>query len=112
MTLDAVTQTRALAEQNGSAFLVLLVPTKEEVYLPLLEQDPPALTVPFAAQFEKLGIPYLDLTPGFRARARHGERLFFEADGHPNAAGYRLMADLVLAHSHGDAEIYDALILE
>lgn len=112
MTLDAVKQTRALAEQNGSAFLVVLVPTKEEVYLPLLEEEPPPLTAPFAAQFEQLGIPYLDLTPGFRARARQGERLFFEIDGHPNAAGYRLMADLVLAHLQRNTEIYNALFPE
>jgi lysophospholipase L1-like esterase len=107
MTLDAVEQTRALAEQNGSAFLVLLVPTKEEVYLPLLDQEPPPLTAPFAAQFDDLGIPYLDLTPGLRASARQGERLFFEVDGHPNAAGYRLMADLVLDHLRNNADRYD-----
>jgi hypothetical protein len=49
-----------------------------------------------AAQFEKDGLPYLDLTPQFQARARQGERLFFEIDGHPNAAGYRLIAEVVL----------------
>ena len=31
-------------------------------------------------------------------------RLFFKVDGHPNAVGYRLMADLILDHlrSHPD----------
>ena len=107
LTIDAVERTRALAEQNGSAFLVLLVPTKEEVYLPLLGEKPPPATAPFAARFNALGVPYLDLTPGFRASARQGERLFFEVDGHPNAAGYRLVADLVLAHLRDSPARYD-----
>jgi hypothetical protein len=94
--LDAVEQTRALAAGIGGKFLVLLVPTKEEVYLPLLNERPPPGTAVFAAHFRATGIPYVDLTPSFQARARAGERLFFEIDGHPNAAGYHLFADVVL----------------
>jgi lysophospholipase L1-like esterase len=98
LVLDAVRRTRALAQETGSQFLVLLVPTKEEVYLPLVDEKPPPATAPFATQFEQDGLPYLDLTPYFQARARQGERLFFEVDGHPNAAGYRLVAEVVLDH--------------
>jgi lysophospholipase L1-like esterase len=96
LVLDAVQRTRALAEQKGSRFLVLLVPTKEEVYLPLVDEPSPPATEPFVDQFASDGVPYLDLTPYFQARARAGERLFFEVDGHPNAAGYRLIAEAVL----------------
>ena len=96
LVLDAIRQTQALAEAAGSQFVVVLVPTKEEVYLPLVEDQAPPATAPFAAQFEEDGLPYLDLTPPFQARAREGERLFFEVDGHPNAAGYRLIAEVVL----------------
>jgi hypothetical protein len=35
---------------------------------------------------------------GGRERARRGERLFFEVDGRPNAAGYELMGMIVLDH--------------
>ena len=49
-------------------------------------------------------LPYLDLTPDFQARAREGERLFFEVDGHPNAAGYRLIAEVVLDHLRSTAQ--------
>jgi lysophospholipase L1-like esterase len=96
LVLDAVRQTQALPAENGSEFLVLLVPTKEEVYLPLVDEEPPPATAPLAAVFDDDGVPYLDLTPHFQSRARDGERLFFEVDGHPNAAGYRLMAEVVL----------------
>lgn len=96
LVLDAIQRTRALAEQNGSRFLVLLVPTKEEVYLPLVDEPSPPAAAPFAAQFASDGVPYLDLTPYLQARARAGERLFFEVDGHPNAAGYRVIAEAVL----------------
>jgi lysophospholipase L1-like esterase len=104
LVLDAVEQTRALAEQNGSRFLVLLMPTKEEVYLPLLDERPPPATAPFVAQFEEDGTPYLDLTLHLQASAREGHRLFFEVDGHPNATGYRLIAQVVFDHLRRYAE--------
>jgi lysophospholipase L1-like esterase len=107
LVLEAVQRTRSLAEQDGSDFLVLLMPTKEEVYLPLLGEPGPDVTAPFVARFEEEGVPYLDLTPHFQTRARQGERLFFKVDGHPNAAGYRLMAQIVLDHLRNDTQRHD-----
>jgi hypothetical protein len=104
LALDAVHQSRELAQRNASEFLVVLVPTKEEVYLPLVGEEPPPAISQFVQEFDAAGIPYLDLTPGFQARARQQERLFFKVDGHPNAVGYRLMAALIVDHlrSHPD----------
>ena len=98
LVLEAVEQARALAEQGDSEFLVLLVPTKEKVYLPLLDEPQPEVIAPFLDAFDKAGIPYLDLTPHLQASARQGERLYFEVDGHPNAAGYRRIAQVVFEH--------------
>jgi lysophospholipase L1-like esterase len=106
LVLRAVEQTRALAELNGSRFLVLLMPTKEEVYLPLLDERAPPAVAPFIPQLEAVGIAYLDLTPPLQAHARQGERLFFEVDGHPNAAGYRVIAQAVLDHLRSDPDGY------
>jgi hypothetical protein len=79
--------------------LVALFPTKEEVHRPLLGDDQGEswgiLVKPFVAAFERLGIRYLDPTPILQERATQGERLFFEVDVHPNAKGYRLIADAV-----------------
>jgi lysophospholipase L1-like esterase len=108
LVLDTVEQARALVEQNGSQFLVLLMPTKEEIYLPLLDDEERAPAIaPFVAAFQAMGIPYLDLTVPLRAGARQGERLFYEVDGHPNATGYGLIARAVLDHLRRDSQRYD-----
>jgi hypothetical protein len=39
----------------------------------------------------------LDLTPTLQERARAGEALYFEVDGHPNAAGHHRIAERVRA---------------
>src|SRR3954452_15422649 len=83
---------RTLAAQQGTKVVVLLFPTKEEVYLPLLNQPVPRPAAPFAAELARRGIDYLDLTGTFTARARAGRSLYFELDPHPNQPGYTLAA--------------------
>ena len=95
LVLEAVEQVRAAAEGAGARFLVVLFPTKEEVYLPLFERPVPDLTPPFARALRARGIPVVDLLPVFRARAAEGERLFLEVDIHPNEDGYALVAEAV-----------------
>jgi hypothetical protein len=41
-----------------------------------------------------LGIPFLDTTEEFIEGERRGQRLYWPIDGHCNAAGYRLVADI------------------
>lgn len=98
LVLDALERINALAAQQGTHALMVLQPGKEQVYLPLLGETRGDPTVALRAALDRLGIDYLDLAPGFRARAAAGERLFFEVDGHPNQAGYALTARLVQAH--------------
>jgi lysophospholipase L1-like esterase len=96
--IEAVVRAREVAGREGSGFLVVLFPTKEEVYLPLHGRPAPDVTGPFARAFEARGIPYVDLLSAFRERAKQGERLFLEIDIHPNEEGYALVADEVLRH--------------
>jgi hypothetical protein len=75
--------------------VVVLLPSKEYVYLPLqhaMKDDP---LRHLYRTLDKLEISYLDLTPRFRDRAAAGDLLFFEVDGHPNTQGYALIADAV-----------------
>ena len=98
LAVDAIDQLRMRATEQGTHVLVVLQPGKEEVYLPLTDPSVPDPERPLREALDRLRIEYLDLTPGFRQRAAAGERLFFEVDGHPNAAGYALIAELVRAH--------------
>jgi hypothetical protein len=96
--LAALERARALAAAQGTRVLVLLFPTKEEVYLPLLGDSVPKPLAPFAAELERRGVEYLDFTGAFAAQARAGRSIYFEVDPHPNREGYRLIADSVTAY--------------
>jgi hypothetical protein len=104
--LNALAQIHSLAKENGGTSLVILEPSKEQVYLPLLGESPPDPGTPLRAALAELGIPYLDLLDEFRRRAAKGEALFFETDGHPNVRGYALIAELVISHFKQHAKEY------
>jgi hypothetical protein len=104
--MDALQRVHSLAKENGATVLVVLQPSKEEVYLPLVGESPPDPTAPLRAALVERGIPYLDLLEDFRRRAAEGEMLFFETDGHPNARGYALIAELVISHLKQHAKKY------
>jgi hypothetical protein len=106
LVLQAVEDTQTLAQVHGTQLLVLLLPSKEEVYLPTIGAPSPDPVSPFRRAFEERGIASLDLTPGFRQQAREGKGLFFEVDGHPNAAGYALIAEVVHAYLRSNAARY------
>ncbi len=97
--IEATRAASVLAAGAERVFLAVLVPTKEEVYLPILGESSPDLVGPYASELERLGIEHLDLTAAFQAEARrsHGA-LFFEIDGHPNVAGNRLIARAIGDH--------------
>lgn len=104
--MESIEQSRDLAHENGTAFLVLLFATKEDVYLPLRDDPVPQVLNSFVQALEQRGIPYLNLAGPVREVARQGRRLFFTVDGHPNTAGYRVIADAVLAHLRQHARTY------
>ncbi|MFB3904133.1 MAG: SGNH/GDSL hydrolase family protein [Acidobacteriota bacterium] len=92
LTVEALAELRDRVHRSGGQILVVLQPSKEEVYLPMLGEkvrDPSAELRP---ALRKLGIEYLDLAPAFKREAKAGRTLFFGSDGHPNSEGYRLIA--------------------
>jgi lysophospholipase L1-like esterase len=92
LALRALEKLHARASEAGTRVLVLLQPSKEEVYLPLLGKQFLDPTEPLRAELEKSGIEHLNLIPAFRKRTAEGQQLFFEVDGHPNTAGHELIA--------------------
>jgi hypothetical protein len=95
LVMDTIERAAAVTHQQGTELLVLLFPTKEEVYLPVSGKRVPLLLEPFRAELEKRRIPHLDLTPFFQNEARRGECVFFEVDGHPNVRGEQLIASVL-----------------
>lgn len=96
--MGIIEEARELTLARGADFVVLLVPTKEEVYLGSLGRPHPALVEVFAEALSARGIAYLDLSSALEARAAEGEALYFPVDGHPNAQGYAVIAEAVLAY--------------
>jgi hypothetical protein len=104
--MQALEHLCTLATQQQTHCLVLLFPGKEEgVYFPL-SGEAVDIAAPFLPELDKRGIAYLDLGPPFRQRAAAGEILFGEMDVHPNARGYALIAEEVLAHLKAQAARY------
>jgi lysophospholipase L1-like esterase len=105
-SLAALDRINAIATSHGTQVIVVLQPSKEETYLPLLDGTPADPGAPLRAALQARGIEYLDLLPVFREHAATGAKLFFELDGHPNAEGYRLTAEGILAHLKSNAAEY------
>ncbi len=91
LVLDALQRLHGLATKQGARVLMVLLPSKEEVYLPLTGESLPDPALALRQAFDEAGISYLDLVPTFREHAKKGERLFFEVDTHPNERGYALI---------------------
>jgi lysophospholipase L1-like esterase len=98
LVLNSLHQLAALAQLRGARVVMVIQPSKEEVYLPIAGQAIPDLSFYLREELEKAGIEYFDLTTIFRRHAARGEKLFFETDPHPNSQGYALIADSVLAY--------------
>jgi hypothetical protein len=102
MLMEALTHLRDIAKAQNAETVAVLQPGKEEVYLSLRGQRAD-LTVDLRRAFDAGHVRYVDLGPEFRAAAAGGQHLYREVDGHPNEAGYRVIADRVGAYltEHG-----------
>ena len=95
---EAMKEIHERAQAAGTRLVVVFQPSKEEIYFPFTGRVPLDPTTAIRERLEQLGIECLDLAPAFRAHAEAGEQLFFSIDGHPNAAGYRLIAEQTAAY--------------
>jgi len=122
LTAAAIRDMRELSRSAGATFVVMFVPFKSQVYLPLVERafSPEALrdalsfyldTYQRPIDLEVLHrnrlaqndlmrgfceaeqIPFLDTTPMLEARLRTGENVYFPDESHLNEAGEALVAE-------------------
>ena len=101
--MGSLERARSFAAQHGTKVVVLLFPTKEEIYLPLLNQPVPRPLDAFPAELARRGIDYIDFSGPFTAQAKAGRSIYFELDPHPNRAGYALIAHTVSEYLQGHA---------
>jgi hypothetical protein len=105
MVVDATLASRKLAHDNGSAFLVVLFPPKEGIYLPVQGVPFPSLARPLRDVLQDEGVLCLDLTSRLQELAAHRLKLYFEIDGHLNELGQRAVAATLLGYLQRNAAI-------
>jgi len=111
ITCEVFRQMRDRARAAGAEFYVLLLPTKEAVFNVAPDAAPAGFSPLYAvvvqhearlwqrlkAFCEQEGIPVIDALPALRAALHDGPQPYPTLwNGHPNAAGYRVIAQTVL----------------
>jgi lysophospholipase L1-like esterase len=126
LTRDAIAEMQEVSRSFGAEFVVLFVPFKSQVYLPLLERtfsadalrssfsfyleaygrdvDVKRLSANRLAQnrmmrrfCEQAGIPFVDSTPALERLVQSGENAYFPDESHLNEAGEAVLADTIAA---------------
>lgn len=98
-----VLEGKRLADENGAALVLVLIPFKEQVYWPIVSRyvdgaedyDVDWMTDAMLVFCADNDLVCIDLLPGLRAHAEQGEQLYFRTDGHFNEAGHALAAQLI-----------------
>ena len=94
---DSVERLGSLVESSGANMLVVLIPSKEELFAGVMGGDSAVeLTKQTLAD---LGVPVVDLYPKLRQSA-NDEAPFFPRDPHLNAYGNRVIADDIVRALH------------
>jgi lysophospholipase L1-like esterase len=122
LALENIRGMQRASSEAGARFVLMFIPFKSQVYLPLLERTFSGADLAKALQFslpdtqsglpnvarlsqnrlaqnalmrrfcEQAGIPFLDLTTALQERVESGENMYFPDDSHLNEAGEALAA--------------------
>jgi hypothetical protein len=92
---DSIAEFRRIAAEMDSRLLVVVTPSKEQVYWDIARRflpesdslDPDAPTRAVVAACRENGVAVCDLTEPLRAEARRGKQLYHQISGHWNDAG-------------------------
>jgi len=126
LTTGAIKEMQTVSRSFGAELVVMFLPFKSQVYLPLVEAAMPKSAIKSAFRFylethgrtisvdrmlanrlaqnemiaqlcAEAGIPFLDTTPALASRAATGENVYFPDESHLNEAGEALIADELAA---------------
>lgn len=106
LTEAAFVRAKTLADEHDARLVIFYIPAREHVYWPYLEEQATDLDISQLDEVEarladlcaRHDIDYLNLLPGFREHALAGEMLYYPQDGHWNALGHHLAAQLIHAY--------------
>lgn len=101
LIVDSIRRIALMARDDGSWFLVVYIPFREQVYSPLMEGLSPdevrqldSVATKLSEAFEDAGIEFHDMTEDFRREANRCVWLYI-TDGHWNESGHALAAQLL-----------------
>jgi hypothetical protein len=106
---ESLDRLRADIESQGSEMLLVWIPAKERVYLPLLAEDKyreyvtnssgeiDGLERVLHLYAKERNFRFFDLTPELIRRASEGQKLYFTVDGHLNSLGNQVVGELTAA---------------
>ncbi|MBN1200515.1 MAG: SGNH/GDSL hydrolase family protein [Anaerolineae bacterium] len=111
----AFLESRDMVEDYGGSLVIILMPTKEQVYRdmaePLIGADKMALldqNYDLMLDFcEQESLTCLDMLPVLQAHAAQGEQLFYTTDIHLNPLGNTVLAKAVANWLAGHLEVFD-----
>ncbi len=127
LTKAAISDMQTVSRSFGAAFVVMFVPFKSQVYLPLLEAAFSREELRSAFRFyldaygrdvdvgrlhanrfaqtnlmrkfcAEAGIPFVDTTPALAARLAEGENVYFPDESHLNETGEAILAETMAAY--------------
>ena len=106
LALEALAYLQVIARAYGTQVIVVSLPSKEEIYLPLLGEPVLDLGRAFREALVQRGLTVLDLVPVFRHWAAKGEALFFTTSRLPNPQGHAVIARSVSHHLAVSVQTY------
>ncbi len=96
-SMQSLERLRAQLEADGAELIVMLIPSKEELFAPGAHPEGPPEVVELRRRLRTAGVDLLDLYPALRAAGAQ-DSPYFRRDIHLNAFGHRIVADQIIRH--------------